>query len=186
MITIGTSTYLILYSHQIYDRINPWLRIFERRNPDQEARHHEELETHDVIVFGLGRYGTGIARGLQEDGVNVLGIDFDPQVIRARQMDGIDTLFGEADDPELLGELPLSHARMVVCSVPSVDINLTMLRGLRQYGFNGKIIVTSHHQADSERLEAAGADRVLRPYVDASVRASRVIAEELQAVATVD
>lgn len=39
LITIGLSTYLILYSHQIYDFISPWLSIFQRKNPYRENEH---------------------------------------------------------------------------------------------------------------------------------------------------
>ncbi|MDX5346093.1 MAG: cation:proton antiporter, partial [Hymenobacteraceae bacterium] len=55
LITIGLSTYLILYSHQIYKRIAPALTIFEKKDPYRETGIQTGLETKvDAIVFGLG------------------------------------------------------------------------------------------------------------------------------------
>jgi Kef-type K+ transport system membrane component KefB len=181
LITIGTSTYLILYSHPIYDRVAPWLKIFERKKADRDARHAESVEAHDVIIFGLGRYGTGIARGLKASNVSLLGIDFDPEAVHSRQDEGIDMVFGEADDPEFMNTLPLGQAHWIISTVPSVDLNLTVLRSVRQHGFDGKIAVTSHHEVEDERLRQAGADLILRPYADAAVRASEMIVESMPA-----
>lgn len=36
IITITLSTYMILFSHQLYDRLSPWLGWFERRQPFRE------------------------------------------------------------------------------------------------------------------------------------------------------
>jgi predicted Kef-type K+ transport protein len=38
LITIGLSTYMILYSQQIFDRISPVLSVFERSQPDDRRR----------------------------------------------------------------------------------------------------------------------------------------------------
>ncbi len=37
LITISASTYMIIYSHPLYERLAPWLKIFERRQPHREA-----------------------------------------------------------------------------------------------------------------------------------------------------
>ena len=37
LITISASTYMIIFSHQLYERLAPWLQIFERRRPHREG-----------------------------------------------------------------------------------------------------------------------------------------------------
>ena len=37
LITISASTYMIVYSHPLYERLAPWLGVFERRQPHREA-----------------------------------------------------------------------------------------------------------------------------------------------------
>jgi predicted Kef-type K+ transport protein len=64
LITIGLSTYLILYSHPLYERVGTWLQVFERKIPhreqDEDATSGTALRP-DVILFGIGRYGSRVA-----------------------------------------------------------------------------------------------------------------------------
>jgi len=80
LITISASTYMILYSHPLYERISPWLDVFERKRTHREDA--QDLTTGasgvDVILFGLGRFGSGIARELRQRGHRVLGVGFVP------------------------------------------------------------------------------------------------------------
>ena len=48
LITISVSTYMIIYSHPLYERPAPWLGIFERNRP------HHEIEQDDVAPFTGG------------------------------------------------------------------------------------------------------------------------------------
>lgn len=67
VITISISTYMIIYSHQLYEQLAPWLNIFERAIPYREQQKEDEGigSSADVILFGLGRFGTGIAKILR-------------------------------------------------------------------------------------------------------------------------
>ncbi|CAN5808164.1 cation:proton antiporter [soil metagenome] len=176
LITIGISTYLIIYSHPIYDRVGELLRPFERQvdHPEDEAG---ELPTRaDVIIFGLGRFGGAIAAGLRAKGFNVLGIDFDPEVVRDWIDRGWPVHYGDAEDPDILHSLPLETARYVVCTAPGTEANLTLLRALQDEGYNGLIVLTAHTEFAAQRFEEGGADIVLRPFSDAAERAANILA----------
>ncbi len=56
LITIGGSTYLILYSHQIYDRLERRLSVLDRTDGRKRGLQRNEQEA-DVILYGLGRFG---------------------------------------------------------------------------------------------------------------------------------
>jgi Kef-type K+ transport system membrane component KefB len=181
IITIGTSTYMILYSVPIYQRIGRWLGPFESRGPfrdDQEPV--AAAPPPHVIVFGLGRYGGEIARGLRERGLRVLGVDFDPRVVRAMRREGMDARFGDADDPEFPHSLPLENVLWVVSTVPFRDVNRVLIQALRAEGFQGKIAVPSHDNVDDGSLQTAGADRVLLPFSAAAGQAVDAILQDMQ------
>ena len=115
LVTIAASTYMITYSHQIYARLDRYLGIFERkgtpREPSEAGMHRND--NHQVIIFGLGRFGTAIGLRLQKNGASkVLGVDFNPSAIRRWRNLGLETEFGDASDPEFVAELPLPHAKM--------------------------------------------------------------------------
>lgn len=173
LITISASTYLILYSHPIYERISPWLGVFERKRANRQEPPDNDTEAgeHDVILFGLGRFGSGIARELQQRGHRVLGVDFDPELVRRHESDGYTLCYGDAEDPEFLATLPIGQAQWVLSSVREKSVNLTLLHGLRDHGYQGAVAVTADNLADAEQLKHAGVDQVLMPYADAAAEA---------------
>jgi hypothetical protein len=188
LVTIAASTYMITFSHQLYAVFEPVLGIFERRSnegePDNGAK---SKQPHDVILFGLGRYGLGIAGALRDRGLRVLGVDFSPEAFRYARSQGYDVIFGDATDPEFLAHLPLQHSSWMVLAVPEHQMGLThddprnsLLSLVRDLGFGGKVAVTAHHDAAAAALTATQADLVLMPYRDAAFAAARMITEDAQ------
>jgi Kef-type K+ transport system membrane component KefB len=176
LFTIALSVYVYPYSGAIASRLGRFLEIFERAEPRPE----EDVVEHppDVIVLGLGRYGDGIVEGLRERGVAVLGVDFDPVALADWSEQGVDVLYGDAEDPEFLHVLPLPEHGWVVSTVRRVDANLALLHALSHHGYNGHVAVAAHRRADVERLTKAGADHVLMPYVSAAGEVVELIADE--------
>lgn len=178
IVTIGLSTYMILYSHQLYDWLKRPLRVFEREVPFRETLAEDTSSPRevDVIVFGLGRFGDRIAEDLDARGLKVLGVDFDPQVLREGRRRGLATRYGDATDPELAGALPLSSARWVVSTLPDPEANGALVHALQTHGYQGRIAATAHGQVDAERLEHLGVHHVLLPFSDAAREAVEVLA----------
>ena len=185
LITIAASTYMITYSHQLYERLEWSLGLFERRS----AGRAEDFGTvaapsYDVIVFGLGRYGLGIAQELRSGGRRVLGVDFNPVAVRYARKAGFDVAYGDATDPELLAHLPLQHVAWVVSAVPEHDTGVThddprrsLIRVLSELRFEGRVAVAAHSADVVAGLRSAGADLVLMPFRDASAQAAALVME---------
>jgi Kef-type K+ transport system membrane component KefB len=181
LITIGLSTYLILYSHPIYDRLAPLLRIFERRNPTK-GDDIEASEEADVILYGYGRYGRNLVPELIRSDLRVMVVDWDPQsVAEDSGHERLDVVFGDADDPEFPGSLPLASARAVVSTVPDAPTNVALAAALRRWGFDGLVAVTAHTEADLDRMESPDIDLVLHPFIDAATVAGAELLERLPA-----
>ena len=180
LITISASTYMILYSHPLYEWISPWLGLFERKRAYREVSGEPDAEEGDVdvILFGLGRFGFGIASELQERGYRVIDVDFDPELVRRQNKNGYIVRYGDAEDPEFLTSLPLGQVRWVLSSVREMPVNLALLHGLHEYGYKGKVAVTAHSTPNAEQLKQAGADLVLIPYADAAAEAVDILFSE--------
>jgi Kef-type K+ transport system membrane component KefB len=170
LITIGTSTYMIQYSHQLYERLESLLRPFERR---RTRRLPDDYEGHDVdvILYGLGRLGSGIARGLATAGRRVVAVDFDPGVAGMWPHDEITVVYGDAEDLDFLETLPLARSTWVICTIPDVDASLGLLHGLRSHDYPGRTAVVALDDEAARRLAAAEPDVILRPFVDAAASA---------------
>ena len=177
LITISASTYMILYSHPVYEWISPWLGIFERKRAYREETGELDAEEGDVdvILFGLGRFGSGIASELRQRGYRVISVDFDPDLVRRQRGNGYAVRYGDAEDPEFIASLPLGRVRWVLSSVREMPVNLALLHGLHEFGYNGKIAVTAHSIPNAEQLQQAGADQVLIPYADAAAEAVDIL-----------
>ncbi|QOJ01398.1 MAG: cation:proton antiporter [Phycisphaeraceae bacterium] len=178
IVTIGLSTYMILYSQPLYQRLAPWLGVFERRVPHREAGHDHPAEDPrpDIILFGLGRYGERLARGLLRAGRRILAVDFDPRAVDAARRDGIHARYGDAEDPECPAMLPLGEARIIVSTVPVADVNLALLHHLRARGFVGPFAAAAHSVRDARHLESHGVEVVLMPFHDAADQAAERLA----------
>lgn len=170
LITISASTYMIIYSYPLYERLAPWLKIFERRRPHREAAQDTMPDdvVPQVILFGLGRYGSGIARTLRERGWRVLTVDFNPDLVRAGDATGHPVMFGDAEDPEFIATLPLGRAQWVVSTARERHVNLSLIHSLRSLGYHGRIAIAAQAADDVIRLEQAGADLILLPFADAA------------------
>jgi Trk K+ transport system NAD-binding subunit len=127
------------------------------------------------VLFGLGRFGEGIATGLRERDVRVLGVDFDPLALTRWAEGGIEVFYGDAEDPELAGILPLPESGWVVSTMRRVDANLALLAALDRHGYEGKRAVAAHSRLDAERLKEAGADEVFLPYVSAAKEVVEIV-----------
>lgn len=185
LITIAASTYMITYSHELYDKVGPLLGVFERRSSGKaEDTAPTGNNPHDVIIFGLGRYGLAIAHELRSAGQRVLGVDFNPSAVRFARAQGFDVVFGDATDPEFLAHVPLRGATWAVSAVPEHDTGVThddprrsLIRSLSDLKFKGRIAIAAHDDDTAQLLSAAGADLVLLPFRDAAAQAAALIKE---------
>jgi Kef-type K+ transport system membrane component KefB len=166
LLTIAVSVYVYPHAGAIAARLGTRLDLFERRVPRTEPD-EAPVVIPDVIVLGLGRYGASVVEGLRERGANVLGVDFDPVALARWSDDGVDVLYGDAEDPELPHLLLLPPHGWIVSTVRRVDANLALLHALAHEGYTGHVAVAAHRPADVARLTRAGAHHVLMPYVSA-------------------
>ena len=183
LITIAASTYMITYSHRLYALAEPLLGIFERKHAAQlEDAATPTGPRYDAVVFGLGRYGLAIAGELRAAGLNVLGVDFDPDALKHARQSGHEVLFGDASDPEFVGHLPWSGVRWAISAVPEHGLGVThedprisLLTTLYEQKYAGRVAVAAHSDAVAKQIAEAGADVVLRPYDDAAAYAAALV-----------
>ncbi len=168
LITISASTYMILYSHELYQRLSPYLSVFERKLLHREDDGFVGEESVDVLLVGLGRFGATMAADLRQRGCKLLALDFDPANVQRHARDGYSVHYGDAEDPELLASLPLARIQWVVSTLRDPVVNRMLLHSLRQLGYQGKIALFTANVHDQQRFVQEGADLVLSPYSDAS------------------
>lgn len=184
LITFALSTYMILYSQWVYERLEPALRIFKFGAPRSDEFSGDGERTPmppiDTIVFGLGRYGRNVAQELQQRGRSVLGVDFDPERVSFWRNEGLAAIYGDLEDSELIPALPLADAQWVVSTIPGRDKCIVLLHALEHNGYAGRTALTAETIQHREFLLDAGADIVLLPYRDAAAEAADMLTSHRQ------
>ncbi len=173
LITISASTYMILYSHPLYERLAPYLKLFEREIPHRELDGPVADQANvDILLIGLGRFGAAVAEHLHQRSCRLLAVDFDPELLRRHEQAGFAVHYGDAEDPEFIGSLPLAQVKWVVSTVRDRSINRMLLRGLRDQGYRGRVAVSASSRNEANLFETEGAALVLIPYDDAAKEAA--------------
>lgn len=131
-----------------------------RRRMDLRIR---KLEGHH-IVCGYGRVGEVVCETLARHGADFVVIEKDPERLSEAEERGYLFLEGDATETETLLQAGISRARGIVCALESDADNL--FTTLTARSLNQEVmIVTRCVSADSvEKLQYAGADRVISPY----------------------
>lgn len=183
LVTITLSTYMILYSQPLYERLAPWLGGFERKRPHRELAEATQLDDADarmeVLVFGTGRYGSRLLAQLRQDGVRAVGVDFDPEAAHTLAQAGLPVLFGDGEDPDFLESLPLAQIRCVVSALPQWESNRALLHALSQAGYRGTVAAVVRDAAHEQAARACGLTLVFNPFDDAADHAARHLADLL-------
>jgi Kef-type K+ transport system membrane component KefB len=184
LVTIAVSVYINTWSHQLYERAKPLLTPFDVRRRREIGDDADGLPQVDVILFGLGRFGSQLLRRLEDAGFQVLAVDLDPAVIRAFSQTGHRVRYGDVAEQEFWAELPLAEARWLILAVPYGAVQLTQtdlrsgfLAALRSHKFQGRVAMTARDDVEASRLAEGGVDLVLYPFDDAAAAAARQIAD---------
>jgi Kef-type K+ transport system membrane component KefB len=166
LITIGLSTYLILYSHTLFEYISPFLKIFERKEPLKNMSELSSIvENVDVIIFGLGRFGSKIAETIdQHKQINYLGIDFDPEVLKDWNRKNRKIVYGDVDNTNILEHIPYQNTKCIVITIPETEYSLNLIKELKKNEYQGKIFVSIRNERNIGLFKQYSVDGILSPY----------------------
>jgi Kef-type K+ transport system membrane component KefB len=122
----------------------------------------KELKNH-VIVFGADRMGGRIVKYLKNKGENFLVAEKNPEIVKNLSGMGVYTVYGDADNEEILKKIAVSKARLIILTIPYADLSSFVIRKAKRFNKNVKIFARAHSEMDAERLYMAGADVVIVP-----------------------
>lgn len=161
IISIALSTYLIMYSNDIYKKVSPLLTIFERKEVKKERKISKK---YDAILFGYNRIGFGILKSFKRIRKKYLVVDFNPDIVSSLNKFRIPCLYGDAYDSEFLEELPLDKVQLFVSTIPDFETNVLLVETIRMVNPDAIIILRSDVIEDAFELYKKGANYVLTPH----------------------
>ncbi|MBR9707165.1 MAG: cation:proton antiporter, partial [Candidatus Diapherotrites archaeon] len=174
--TITGSTYMIMGGNKLYQRLSPILNMFEKEELTRAPKSkHDKSKTYPILLFGAGITGKTVLDSLKKLRKNVLVVDFDPEEIIELAEEGTHCRFGDATDIELLRELEVEKAEMIVSAMPSVDSNRSLLNYVRKSNPKAIVMMTANKISEALLLYKEGADYIILPHFLGGKHASFII-----------
>jgi Kef-type K+ transport system membrane component KefB/voltage-gated potassium channel Kch len=165
LVTITISSYFIIHSDQIYNRILPSLKIFERISRNRELEDIPTKSKGHVVVFGCHRMGCIIVETLQLMRRDFLVVDLNPDIVKSLIGQRIPSIYGDMGDIEILERIRLKDADVVISTIPNLNDNLLLIEETRKRNPKTLIIITADHINGALTLYNNGADYVILPNI---------------------
>lgn len=172
IITIAVSSYMIIYSNEIYKIIENYLRLFERKKVRIE---HEKRPSYDAVLFGFKRGGIEFVRVFEKNTNKFLVVDYDPEAIDELERKNIPYVYGDATDLEMLDEINFSKVKLVVSVISDHDSNVFLLQHLEKRNPHAVVVCHADSIKQAVELYGLGASFVVMPHLIGNEKVSAFI-----------
>ena len=128
---------------------------------------------HTYAVFGLGRYGTAVARELVENGMEVIAVDSDQRIVNA----AVDELpickCADITDPEVIRQLGIGNVDVVIVAMANnLEASVMAVTLCKEAGVP-TVIAKCANEMHQKILNRVGADKVVFPENESGIRLAK-------------
>lgn len=145
--------------------------IFGRRKLVKEL---DKLENHHIIC-GYGRIGSTVAAEYARESLPHVIIEKDASIVAHLDQEGRLVILGDATLDEILMEAHVEKARSLVCALATDAENVFVTLSAR--ALNPDLFILSRAALESSigKMEAAGANHVVSPYIMGGMRMAQSV-----------
>ncbi len=164
VITMLGSTYLILRADKIWRKYKWALKLFERRGSRDLGRLDDIDRKDHVVLIGCDRTGRAVLERLKNKRKAVV-VDYNPEIVRELAAGGVEVVYGDAEDVDILEQVDIGEAKMVVSTVVDQEATLVLLEYLQTHKSRKKllVVVTAAYPEEAKLFYDRGADYVVIP-----------------------
>ncbi len=124
-------------------------------------------------VFGLGRYGSAVARELVDNGVEVIAVDLDESVVNAAAKDIPICKCADVTDSEVIQQLGISNVDVVIIAMASnLEASVMAVTLCKEIGVK-TVIAKCGNKMHQKILTRIGADKVVFPENESGIRLAK-------------
>lgn len=175
IVTIAASSYMIMYSDWLLDKLSRPLSIFERSVIKQ---HRVSNEKWDIVVFGFRSSGQRFLKSVKKSGRKVLVVDYDPVAIDQLTAMDVPYKYGDAGNVDLLDEIGLNTAKLVISTITDPATNMLIVEKAKEPGARTLVVVTSDEIDHAADLYEAGAHYVIMPHYIGAMKTGEIMERE--------
>lgn len=124
-------------------------------------------------IFGLGRYGTAVAKELVKNGAEVLAVDIDEELVNSVLDELPYCKCADITDPDVLRQLGVANIDVVIISMANnleASVMATML--CKELGVK-TVIAKCSSEMNCRILSRVGADKVVFPENESGIRLAK-------------
>ena len=168
VLSMLATPFIILYSNGIVMKLvaSEWLQ--QSLQMTSIARKAINTSKH-VIICGYGRCGQNLGSMLEQEGIQYMALDLDPDRVRQAASAGNSVVFGDAVRLQALMAAGLARASAVVVTYLDTASALKVLANVRTHSPGVPVIVRTVDDHDLEKLQAAGATEVVPEAIEGSL-----------------
>jgi CPA2 family monovalent cation:H+ antiporter-2 len=122
-----------------------------------------------VVVCGYGRCGQALAHVLEAEKVPFIALDLDPDRVREAAATGESVVYGDSSRRETLLAAGLHRASALAITFDDTPTAMRILHLVRELAPRLPILVRTAHEADIDKLRAAGATEVVPEIIEGSL-----------------
>lgn len=171
-ITIAVSSYLMKYDDELFRTFARWLSVFERQSVKLDGGKAPEYK---LVLFGYHKGGHEFINTFRDMHKKYVVVDYDPEVIETLERQHITHIYGDATDYELLEEIGIGKAEMVVSILPGHTTNRELLKYYLGQNPEGIFICHATDYDNAADLYENGASYVMLPHFIGSEKMSAFI-----------
>src|SRR3989344_1991936 len=177
VISMVLASVMITHSNKISKKLDKFLSFFERNSNHflEGKKGKTELVDH-VVVIGGQRVGGELVKFFKKEGISHVVLDFNPRHVDKLLSAGVNAVYGDMADPDMLDDLKLDQAKIVISTAQDLEGNQLLLEELKSRKIYIPVIVRAESIQDAQLLYGTGADYVIIP----DVIAGDLLAEKLK------
>lgn len=124
-------------------------------------------------VFGLGRYGTAVAKELVENGMEVIAVDAEQKIVNDAAAYLPVCKCADVTDAEVISRLGISNIDVVIISMANnLEASVMAVTLCKEAGVK-TVIAKSANEMHQKILKRVGADQVVFPEKESGIRLAK-------------
>lgn len=164
VLSIISSSIVISTSKRTYKFFAPIIGFFERKKGLHllESKIENGFDEH-IVIIGAHRVGGPVVKYLKKTQIPFIVMDFNPNVVKKLRGEGVKVLYGDIGDPEILDNLHLEKAKLIISTASDINDNELLLEECARRKTKAVLAIRAEDVDDGNALRKLGADYIIMP-----------------------
>ncbi len=176
LISLMLTPILIDKKDSLYSRLRAFLKkylpsvelLVKHRLDFDQPLEAFDLKNH-IIICGYGRIGSYVGKALNLANIPFVAIDFNFQAVEVAKKEGVNIIYGDPTEIDVLDFAETEHALALISAVPASSDQEPIILNAKKLNPKIFIIGRVHSYQAHQRMKDLGAQSVVQPEMEASI-----------------